>query len=64
MSEYRPPDHIGLRDTAFPARGEPWATHGDQKYLHDVDGTFWCPREVAVHLIKRGGYIVADVADQ
>ena len=32
--------------------------HGMERYLHDLDGVVRVPREVAVHLLHNGGYVV------
>ena len=32
--------------------------HGTERYPHDLDGVVRVPREVAVHLLHNGGYVV------
>ena len=32
--------------------------HGMERYPHDLDGVVRVPREVAVHLLHNGGYVV------
>jgi hypothetical protein len=51
------PNLIALR-AVFPV----WDAvgHGTERYPHDLDGVVWVPREVAVHLLHNGGYVVQD----
>ena len=32
--------------------------HGTERYSHDLDGVVRVPRDVAVHLLHNGGYVV------
>jgi hypothetical protein len=50
-------DLVALR-AVFPV----WdaAGHGTERYPHDLDGVVRVPREVAVHLLHNGGYVVHD----
>ena len=32
--------------------------HGMERYPHDLDGVVRVPREVAIHLLHNGGYVV------
>ena len=34
--------------------------HGTKRYPHDLDGVVRVPREVAVHLLHNGGYVIHD----
>jgi hypothetical protein len=34
--------------------------HGAKRYPHDLDGVVRVPREVAVHLLHNGGYVIHD----
>jgi hypothetical protein len=36
--------------------------HGTERYPHDLDGVVRVPREVAVHLLHNGGYVIHDRA--
>ena len=36
--------------------------HGTERYPHDLNGVVRVPREVAVHLLHNGGYLVYDPA--
>ena len=50
-------DLIALR-ASFPV----WDAvgHGTERYPHDLDGVVRVPREVAVHLLHNGGYVIED----
>ena len=34
--------------------------HGTERYSHDLDGVVRVPRDVAVHLLHNGGYVIHD----
>jgi hypothetical protein len=34
--------------------------HGTERHPHDLDGVVRVPREVAVHLLHNGGYVIHD----
>ena len=36
--------------------------HGTERYPHDLNGVVRVPREVAVHQLHNGGYLVYDLA--
>lgn len=42
--------------------GQDEANHGTRRYRVGADGILWVPREVAVHLLKNGGFVVTSEA--